>query len=77
MDKPPQQVWAVVVITLGVICAIVGYTFPGDITSRQAIFTVANTLISGGLGALTADVIGGKPIGGNNPTATFPGNANK
>ena len=63
----PQQSWALAVITLVVICAIVGYTLPGDITSRQAIFTVANTLISGGLGALTGHALTTK--GGS---STFP-----
>ena len=71
MNLPPQ-LWAVTVISLGVICAITGYVIPGDITSRQAIFTVANTLISGGLGALTAHAIANNTVKGDNSSATFP-----
>jgi len=52
MKQPvPQPAWAVSLAVLGAILAVIGYVFPGDISSRQAMFTVANSLISGALGA--------------------------
>ena len=74
MNNLPQQVWALAVIFMGVICALIGYVFPGDITSRQALFTAGNTLISGGIGALTQHAISKNTISGDNTTANFPTN---
>jgi uncharacterized membrane protein len=73
----PQPAWAVMLAILGVICAIVGYIFPGDITSRTAMFTVANSLISGALGAFAGHLANSSTSTGpnatiNNPGSTFP-----
>lgn len=66
MKRPiPQQAWAVLIATLGVSVAIVGYLFPGDVASKQSMFTVANSLISGALGAFAAHAA-------NSSTATGP-----
>jgi quinol-cytochrome oxidoreductase complex cytochrome b subunit len=55
---------------LGVTVATVGYCLPGDVTSRQAMFTIANTLISGAIGAYVGHGIGASSsskITGDNP----------
>ena len=68
----PIQAWALAVITQGAICAIIGYVVPGDTASKQAILSVALSLISGGLGALTGHSIARNSVSGDNTTATFP-----
>ena len=78
----PPQVWAIIIASLGVLCAIMGYVLPGDVVSRQSMFTVANSLISGALGAFAGHLASTSNSTGpnatiNNPGATFPGDANK
>ena len=82
MMQVPQQAWAIMILFLGVLCAIVGFVLPGDVVSRQAMFTAANSLISGGLGAFAGHLASTSNSTGpnatiNNPGATFPGDANK
>jgi di/tricarboxylate transporter len=57
-EKIPQPAWALLVAVLGVYCATVGYCLPGDTVSKQAMFTIANTLISGALGAFVSHAAG-------------------
>jgi uncharacterized membrane protein len=78
----PPQVWAIIIASLGVLCAIMGYVLPGDVVSRQSMFTIANSLISGALGAFAGHASATSNSTGpnatiNNPGATFPGDANK
>lgn len=68
----PQPAWAVLLATLGVAVAIVGYVYPGDITSRQSMFTVANSLISGALGAFAAHAANTSTANGPNATIVNP-----
>ena len=75
----PQPLWAVMLAVLGVSCAIVGYTIPGDAVSRQAMFTVANSLVSGALGAFAVHNANANTSNStgpnatiNNPGSTFP-----
>jgi len=82
MMQVPQQSWAILIAVLGVICAIVGYVLPGDVVSRQAMFTIANSLVSGALGAFAGHASATSNSTGpnatiNNPGATFPGDASK
>lgn len=69
----PQPAWAVMLAILGVIVAVVGYCIPGDITSRQAMFTVANSLISGALGAFAGHLANTSNSTGPNATINNPG----
>jgi hypothetical protein len=75
----PQPVWAISILILGVVCAVIGYTLPGDVVSRQAMFTAANSLISGGLGAFAGHLTNSSNSSGpnatiNNPGSPFPDN---
>ena len=69
----PQQAWVTIIVVLGVVCAVIGYVFPGDVVSRQAMFTAANSLISGGLGALTGHLANTSNSTGPNATINNPG----
>ena len=82
MMQVPQQAWAIAIAILGVICAAIGFVLPGDAVSRQAMFTIANSLVSGALGAFAGHASATSNSTGpnatiNNPGATFPGDASK
>jgi hypothetical protein len=51
MQNVPQPFWAVILAVLGVITTIVVYIHPGDVTTRQAAFQIASSLVTGALGA--------------------------
>lgn len=74
----PQPAWAIIIAILGVYCATIGYVCPGTPVSQQAMFNIANSLISGSLGALFAghnansSTSTGPNATINNPGSTFP-----
>jgi hypothetical protein len=71
----PPQVWAIIIASLGVLCAIMGYVLPGDVVSRQSMFTVANSLISGALGAFAGHQANSSNSSGPNATINNPGSS--
>jgi hypothetical protein len=74
----PQPAWALMIAFLGVYCATIGYVCPGTPVAQQAMFTIANSLISGALGALFAghnansSTSSGPNATINNPGSSFP-----
>ena len=69
----PQPAWAFMLAVLGAAVAIVGFIIPGDITSRQAMFTIANSLVSGALVAFAAHQANSSTSNGPNATINNPG----
>lgn len=49
--RMPQPAWAVILAFMGMILAIVVLYTPTDVTSKQAAFTIASSLVTGALGA--------------------------
>ena len=70
MMQVPQQAWAIAIAILGVICAVIGFVLPGDAVSRQAMFTIANSLVSGALGAFAGHASATSNSTGPNATIT-------
>lgn len=54
MSNFPTQFWALAIMTMGAILAIVAYVVPGAEVARHDLFTLASSLASGGLGAFMA-----------------------
>lgn len=54
MSKIDAHTWIAYLATLGCILACIGYTHTGSDAAQQYIFQIANSLISGALGAFTA-----------------------
>lgn len=54
MDLMPQPFWAVILASLGVILAISVLFHPEPQTISVAVLAIANSLVSGALGAFTA-----------------------
>jgi hypothetical protein len=46
-----QSAWVLTFAVLGTYCATIAYVLPGDAISKNAMFTIATTLIGGALGA--------------------------
>lgn len=51
MKNWPQPAWAVILAAMGVLVGLVVYCYPGDVTSKQAGFSLASALVTGALGA--------------------------
>ena len=70
MEKWPQPFWAVILAGLGAILSVVFYIYPGDVTSRQAAFQIASSLVTGALGAFAGHASSGRPFNMTGPNAT-------
>jgi len=72
LEKIPVQLWALALALMGVILAVIGLYHPSEATNSQAVFSIANGLVTGALGAFAGhqmaaaqnktDVTGNAPV---------------
>jgi hypothetical protein len=74
MANTPIQFWAIIICTLGAALGLAALFAPhADTQARTMAFTLANSLVSGGLGAFTASHIATRyTVGPGNPTKGAP-----
>ena len=51
MNNLPSQFWPVSIIVVGATLALAGYVISGSDIAQHDLFTLASSLVSGGLGA--------------------------
>lgn len=70
LEKVPIQIWALVLAFMGVVLAVIALFHPSEPTNSQAVFQIANGLVTGGLGAFA-----GHQLAGSNNKTDVTGNA--
>jgi hypothetical protein len=70
MNRVDTHIWIAYLATIGCCLAALGYLHEGNDASQQFIFQIANSLISGALGAFTAMKGSASPGPGETLTTT-------
>jgi hypothetical protein len=71
MNKAPNALWAVIIITEGVILALAVLFRPEPVNIALAVLTIGSNIVSGALGFLSGHIVGAASTSISAPNSTI------